>query len=579
MAARDRLKRLITDWKRLDQAIKNSKEGDGPEPSPTPEAGEVQEDLRRKRRRRHLAEEIFDIIVANPKLADDAAKMGFTHQHFDPANPPGDNPLVESPTPTPSPQSSSPPAQEGPTPAQGTNTGTQGPQSGTSPSQPSGSTATGTQGPQSGGGKGDDAVTQVAQEDKGLGKDEVEGKPNLRATARDNRLLGEKGTHYDLIRGPNGSYVVRYKYKIDGETVSVGLRIKRDELQKYGFKESEAKEFSKEQLKKVKNIGWVDMLAPHIRKGDANVFKSLTRYLRNQYGGQPILENDEVMATVIANSMFGWSTGEFENKLRQTNWYQRTNEYQRQWQTVTSPEEQKEALARTTQLVENALEDHYGLDWQKYVKPGSVKRIAEKVASGEWGTPDEGLAFWGEKQFDRAAGIEGTPAWMARQMEAEEARRFTNRPEDKFEELRSLTMSYLGQRNGKPLVDRDTLQTWATNIVAGVNSDGDFEQFLRQQMRHLHPYFDENLSFTEQASSYKSTAESVLGTDLTWDDKLLMKIANVDPDGKPTGTAMPLYDYEQWIRDNDPRFWDNPATTEKGRGFASELMSLMTGGN
>ena len=66
------------------------------------------------------------------------------------------------------------------------------------------------------------------------------------------------------------------------------------------------------------------------------------------------------MGKIIANSLFGWSAGEFENQLRTTKWYKQTNDWQRNWQTVTSPKEKKETIASTRQQVINALEQHYG---------------------------------------------------------------------------------------------------------------------------------------------------------------------------------------------------------------------------
>ena len=376
-------------------------------------------------------------------------------------------------------------------------------------------------------------------------------------------------------------YVNEYVYKIGGETVRVGIKLGKnpDRLSRYGLKASDAKVLTKAQSKRIKSIGWADELAPHIRKGDKHVLKSLTRYLRNQYGGQAILEDDEVMSVVIANSMFGWSAGEFENKLRNTSWYKNTNAYQREWVTTVSPKEKRERTSSTFQEVINALEDNYGRDWVKYVEGGMSKarEWAETIASGKWGTPDQGLAFWAERQFDKAKLIEGTPAWITEQQEQEATRAYNNRPEDMFETLRSQAMNYLGQTRGKPLIDRETLMGWATDLVTETRSDADWQQFLRRQMRQLHPYFDENLSFTEQASPYKSIAESIVGTTLTWDDEMFMQIAGTDDKGKSTGQARSLHDFAQYVRDNDPRFWDNPQTEEKARAFGQELLSIMGG--
>ena len=405
-------------------------------------------------------------------------------------------------------------------------------------------------------------------------------KSGLAGMAKDNRLLGDLGKTFTLVKGPKGTYVAKYRFKVDGQIIDIGIRLgKAGQLERYGLKPADAKELTSAQMKRIKRIGNADELAPHMKRGDDDVFDSLVRYLENQYEGQPILRNKGVMAKIIANSMFGWSAGEFENQLRNTSWYKNTNDWQRNWQTVTSEKEKKETIASTRQQVINALESHYGFDYLKFVDGGvdQINRWAEQIARGRWGTPDEGFKFWSEKQFDKAAKLEGTPAWIENQKQAEAINAFNNRPEDMFERLRSQSMDYLGQVKGKPLVPRDTLMGWATDLVTGTKSEGDWQQFLRQQMRNLHPHFDENQSFTSQAGAYKSTAENLFGTTLTWDDPLMKRIAATDENGKLLGTPTPLHEFEQYIRDNDQRFWDNPDTESKGLGFLSELNFRMTG--
>lgn len=482
---------------------------------------------------------IVDLVEDSPRLKDEAVAWGFKPELLSDVGQGG--------------------AQGG---------GSQGPASG-------GNGGTGTQGPPSGNLDPDeanaDAVDTVAGSDQGFDAD----KPNKQAQARNNRLLGKKGQDYDIVRGPKGSYVARYKFKIDGEVVQIGVRIPRNELARYGIKQGEGKAITKEQMKRIQNIGWADELAPHIRQGDKHVMKALTRYLRNQYGGQGILGNDEVMATVIANSMFGWSAGEFENRLRQTKWYQDTNEYQRQWQTTMSAEQQKETTQKYEQQVVNALEEHYGFDWAKYVE-GGVKQVrvwAEQIARGRWGEPGEGFALWSEKQFDKAAALEGTPAWVANQKKAEDDRAYLNRPEDMFETLRDQELA----RFGRTIMDHDTRMAWATDIVTEAKPNSDWDELMRRTQKQLYPFFDENFTYTEQATPFKGAIRNVIGTDVDWDDPLMQQIGALDKDGNVTDQTRSLYDFEQYIRDNDPRFWSNPQTEEKGRQFGQELLSLMGG--
>lgn len=406
--------------------------------------------------------------------------------------------------------------------------------------------------------------------DPGGGGGGKTGGANARGQARDNRLLDG----YKLVRGPKGTYVAVYTYKIDGETVRVGVKLGKgdDALRKYGEKASNAKQLTKAQLKRIKNIGNADELAPQMKKGDKHALKSLTRYLNNQYEGQSILNDDEVMSVIIANSMFGWSAGEFENQLRNTKWWKNTEEYQRNWQTTTSPKARKNAINRTLETVVNELEDNYGLGWAKHVDGGvkQAREWAEKIASGIWGEPGAGLEFWRNKMFDRAAKVEGTPAWIMEQSEQEQIREFNNRPEDMFERLRSEAMNYLGQQNGKPLLDRGTLMKWATDIVTEKRSEGDWQGFLRQQLKRLHPYFDENVAFTDQAAPYKSVYESLMGTTADWDNRYLRQFHSFDEKGQPVrDQAMSLYDFELSLRDPD----NNPDAYKQGTQVYEEGMA------
>lgn len=399
------------------------------------------------------------------------------------------------------------------------------------------------------------------------------GGANARRQARDNRLLdGGK-----LVRGPKGTYSNVYTYKVDGETFRVAVKLgKEGALAKYGLKASDARQLNKQQMKRIQNIGHADELAPHMKKGDKHALKSLTRYLNNQYEGQSILNDDEVMSVIIANSMFGWSPGEFENQLRNTKWWRNTEEYQRNWQTTMSPKARKNAINSTLENVVNELEDNYGVGWIKHVEGGMKKarEWAERIASGVWGTPDAGMEFWRNKMFDRAAKIEGTPAWIMEQQEQEQIREYNNRPEDVFEQLRSESMHYLGQVDGKPLIDRGTLMGWATDIATERRSEGDWQKFLRQQMKTLHPYFDENVAFKEQASPYLSVYESIMGTPGDWDNKLFRNFQAFDDTGKPRqGDAMNLHEFELMLRDPTK----NPDAYQEGTSLYDEGMNMLSG--
>ena len=531
-APRERLVDAIQRWKELDARIKEWVESGDPT--------KLAEVARLRAERRDSRVRIMNILGENPGLADVAENQGFDYRGFDPDD-------YE---------------QGGQTPD-----GAQG----TSNSEPDASGS-------SGGGGGGNAGGSGGNKGGGGG-----GSPGG-AHGPGWKLPGVKGKDFEIVRGPKGSYVAVYKMKIGGNIVSVGVRLPRnkDELAKYGVKPGDAKTLNKEQFKRIHSMGWADELQFHGE--DRNPFQALKRSLRRQYGGQPIVDDDEVMELIIANSIYGWTPGEFENQLRNTKWYSKTNEYQRDWELVTSPEQKKETIQQFQQRVVNQLEDHFGLDWTQHIEGGMKKarQWAETIASGKWGEPGVGFEFWSNRMFDRAADIEGTPAWITNQTEQENQQGFLNRPEEKFEQLRAEAMRYLGQRDGKPLIDGETLRTWATDLVTQKRTDADWQQFLRHNLKRLHPYFDENVAFTDQATAYKSVAEGLLGTTLSWDDPLLQRgFQGTDDSGKPLkDQAMSLHDYEMMLRDpeKNPRAWqEGTRLWDEGMSFVAQLEQVFRG--
>lgn len=588
MAAKDRLRELIQEWKDRDTYIKNNRDIAASQTDPHQPDQERIRALKEARDRRHeLAGLIFDVIVANPRLADEAERMGFTHEKLDPDDPPSTNPVTGSSVPTPTPNERPPADPQGRDPV--SHTGAQGPQSGSSGGSSTGGRGgrdrdqggTGTQGPPSDAGEGPDtgggSTGASGAGSGGGGGGGAQNQPRMRAQARDNRLLGEEGKEFDLVRGPKGTFVAAYTYKIDGHEVVVGIRLGNDpdKLARYGLRARDAKDLTREQMRRIKNIGHADALAPHIRRGDGDVFDALVRSLETQYEGQPILRHKDVMAKVIARSMFGWTDPEFENQIKTTRWYDKTEPYQREWQTTMSDKQKKNQINRTLETVVNRLEDLYGLTWTQHVEGGmkQARTWAEKIASGAWGTPDVGLGFWEDRTFDKAAKIDGTPAWLQQQSEQEQINAQLNRPEDVFEQLRSEALGYLGQdADDTPRIDRGTLKRWATDLVSGAKSDGDWRGFLRQQMKTLFPYFDPNVAYQDQAAPFKSIAERINGDVLDWSDPLLKDFAATDENGKATGNPMSLRDYELMLRDPER----NPRAYKEGTPLFDEGMNVLS---
>ena len=538
-SVKQRLRSWVKDWERLDNLIKQTREQlaeGGQEVDPDELRDRLNNVDEWMERRTELRVDIMRLLEQNPRFADNVQDWGFSYEGFD----------VSDYLDTTSDTGQDPETYD----ADGAGGGGRGEGDTGGGGGPGG----GGGGPGGGGGGG------------GGG-----GSSNTRGQARDNRLLdGGK-----LIRGPKGTYAYVYTYKIGGQNFRVAIDLGKDpdKLSRYGLNANDARRLTKGQMKRIEKIGDAEEVAPHIRRGDKDVFDSLVRYLNNQYEGQSILRDKEVMATVIANSMFGWSAGEFENQLRNTKWWKNTEAYQRDWQTTMSPKARKNAISRTLETVVNDLEDNFGVNWTKYV--GGVeqaKKWAEKIASGVWGEPSAGFEYWRDLMFDRARKIEGTPAWVSWNAEQEDLREYQNRPEELFERLRSESMQYLGQSNGQPLLDRATLKDWATRLSTKTATEQDWAAFLRRSMKNLHPYFDENVAFTQQASPYKALYESLMGTTTDWDNKFLRSLQAKDTKGNPTGTPMSLNDFEMTLRDPDA----NPGAWQEGTRLWDEGIDFVT---
>lgn len=390
----------------------------------------------------------------------------------------------------------------------------------------------------------------------------------------------ERLKNFKLVRLPSGRVMAIRTINIRGNKVQWGVWVDKEDFEKYGVKEKEIGSITKAQAKKIEALGNADELV--FRGDDKNEFKAIVRGITRAHKGSPILEDDEVLGIIVAQSALGLTDSETQGLLKKTKWYQKSTEHEQIWTLDYSKEQRSEKIRSTRVQLIDALEDTYGEDWQTHLGKGAMKQVrswAEKIASGELGgDPASGMARWAANQFDRAKEIEGTPAWITAQQELETDRAFMNRPEDKLEELRSQAMHYLGyDKSNTPRIDRGTLKQWAADLVSGNASEGDWGQFLRNQMKTLFPYFDPNLSFTEQASAYKSIAERTLGDTLDWNDQLLRDFTLLDDNGKPTDRAMSLHDFDLKVRQDNRAWKQGTALWDEGVDIVDALTRTMLG--
>jgi hypothetical protein len=399
----------------------------------------------------------------------------------------------------------------------------------------------------------------------------------------EHKLMGVQGKDFQVIER-NGHLFAVYAKKIGGNVVEIALHIPKGKEGKYGVSRKDARTVSEQRWKRINVIGDADEAI--IRGEDRDPLKGIGRSLQRRYGGTPVMEDDDVLAVFIAADVLGLTNEEIAGELRKTGWFKNSTEYERVYVRDLSPEERQERIKNRQVDVIDLLEDNYGLDWMKRLKDAGVKNPmqqvrewARKVASGELGgDPTEGLRRLGNLFEDRARDIEGTPAWVAAQQAQEAVNAQLNKPEDIFERIRTESMQWLGQdRNDTPRLDRALLMDWANDLSAGVKSDGDWAQFLRNQMQSLYPYFDPNLSFQEQASPYKSIAERIMGDTLDWSDRLFQDFTKTKANGEPTNRPMSLYEFELKVRDDDRAWKQGTQVFDEVVQIGDILMNKMLG--
>lgn len=393
------------------------------------------------------------------------------------------------------------------------------------------------------------------------------------------KRLGRKGKDYIIVRRDGRQYAL-YTYNISGNKVEVLLRVPKGEENRYGVNPNEGRTISDKRWAKAEVIGGADELP--LKNMPKDALKEVQRYLERVYGPSAVTEDDQVMAVFIGAEMLNYSPEEIAGSLRRTTWFKNSSEWERRFVRDFSPEERREQIRNSKQDVIQALENTYGMDWLTHLKGLGIKtpmkqidEWARQIASGELGgDPGEGLERFFRRQEVKAREIAGTPAHMAWESEQEELLAFANRPEDMRERLRGESITWLGQdKQETSRLSGSTLDQWAADLVSGTKSEGDWQQFLRDKMKQLFPYFDPNLSFTVQADPYKSLLEATIGDTVDWSDSMLRDFSQLDDNGKPTGNAMSLRDFTLLAR--DPK--KNPRAYSEGTPLFDQGMSRLAG--
>lgn len=385
-------------------------------------------------------------------------------------------------------------------------------------------------------------------------------------------LPGKKGVDYHFVQYGGKVYVV-YRVKVGNRWVNTTWRVEKEDYKALGIKPEGLRTISRTAFKSLNVFG----SASEIARGDSAVhpFQKYIGKLKELHGNVSWMGNKEFMSVMLMGWAENWSAEELRQRLTRTKWYQSRTNYQRSWELDTSRADRKAQTERMSIQMKEALRQLYGPDFDidGVVDMQRLKKQIDQVASGKWGSPEDGFAVWLDQARRDAEKVEGSVAWIERQQQLEDQRGFLNRPEDMFEQIREQALQWLGPK-GMP--DRETLTQWSQDLVSETRSDGDWQQFLRNQAKALYPWLGPNETWTDRASSYRAIAEDELGRPIPWNDGLLQQIGGANDDGTPTGAAVSYDDFVRLIREKD-EWWGTDKAEEEGFELYNYLNQTFNG--
>lgn len=526
--ARNRLANWIENWQDIRARIRELNER--LEETPHME-GSQRDHLQRqinelRQKRAGIVDNIQELVIRRPGLRDDAVEMGFREDL-----------LVEGASRTPGEE-----ANRDNTPSTGGGTGGGGAGGGAAGSGGGGKGGGGSGG---GGGGGGGSVNP-------------------------NRFLpGVKGKDFRVERYKGNTYVT-YFVKVGGKQVTTTWKVPQNKMKAYGIKEGEGRPLTKAQAKKRNFFGLAEDILVHGEK--RHPFRQWVEKVSAQYGGTGVLKNKEVMSILLMGYTEGWDQESIKGKIRQTKWWQSTTQHSRRWNFELTEREKKTSIQSMELKMREFLHSQYGDDWMKYVSNKDIANQARRIASGRFGlegNPSDAFENWSLRQQNKAEKIMGTPAQVAADENRQSVINSAANPEVMRAKLEQQAMEWLGPR---ATPSGDQLQKWANRLAGGEKSQVDFDDWLKRQKQALHKYLDENETWTDRASTYKSLAEKILGTTIGYDDKLLSNLASQE---RPM-QAISMDEMEQRVRSTD-RFWDSRTAEQEAQGLVGLMENAFLG--
>lgn len=385
-------------------------------------------------------------------------------------------------------------------------------------------------------------------------------------------LPGNKGADYHFVRVGDKIYVV-YNVEIGGgKSLKLGWRIDEKDYDLYGIDPGKVRHIGNAAFQNINVFGNVSELVPN---SDKHPFQQFVDELVKQNGDVSWLKNQQFMKIWLSSWAEGLSYDAIVKRLEQTHWWQSRTEYQRTWELELSDADRRQQIRLWTGKVTDALEQIYGpgFDIREYgFDSQKIGELAKKIASGQWGSPDEGFDYWFTNATTQAEGVEGSAAWIAQQQDLEAQNQYMNKPEDMLAQLKEDSFYWLGP-SGLP--SDETLKKWADKLVVGTRSQADWEQFLKDRSQALYPYLGANQAWQDHADPYKAMAEKYWGQNVNWEDPVLQSLGVVNEQGDDQG-AMSFKQFERALRADD-RFYQSEAGHEEGMRLLSLLNEKFRG--
>jgi len=381
---------------------------------------------------------------------------------------------------------------------------------------------------------------------------------------------------YKLYQFGGKVYAV-YKVKLaNGKYVYLSWRVSEEDFKALGINKDKVQRATKAQFHSFQFFGDISQIVKKGKQGE-HPFMTYLRETYETYGkNMSWLNNKEIMELWLMAWAEGWDPGRLTEAMKHTKWYQSRTAYQREWEMDLSRADRKAKLDLIETQLRQDIQDMWGptFSWQDIgIDDQKLKKWAEQIASGKFGSPEDGYQMILQDIRDMAEKVEGSQAWIDQEQQAEEQRNFMNRPEDMLQQLMEDARMWLGP-NAVP--DQGTLEKWAKGLVSGNKSEADWLQWLEGQSKALYPWLAPGEAWQDRASSYKSIIEQELGIEVGWDYPLLAKIGAIDPNGKPTGEALNYQDFIEQVRQTND-FWEGPVAKEEGFGLLSQLNYVFNG--